>query len=297
MADLRYDTVSFMSDYGRADEFVGVVHSLIRSTAPGVGIVDISHDVPRHDVRAGGLTLARSAQYLCPGVVLAVVDPGVGTDRRALAIEVGDGQSILLGPDNGLLAPAVAMVGGATRAVSLTNTDYHLPAPGPTFDGRDVFAPVAGALCMGAEITDLGEIVDPNSLTPGILPVAREEDGDLVAEVMWVDHFGNCQLNLDPDDLDGWGDVVQVQIGTDPNADWRQLRRVENFSQIADGQIGLLIDSYGVLTIAVDRRSAEAELGSRTGTEVRLRRLDEGARPPSGVTTSVELGARKGDAS
>lgn len=293
--ELRYDTVSFLSDYGRADEFVGVVHSLIRSTAPGVGIVDISHDVPRHDVRAGGLTLARSAQYLCPGVVLAVVDPGVGTARRALAIEVGDGQSVLLGPDNGLLAPAVAMVGGATRAVSLTNTDYHLPAPGPTFDGRDVFAPVAGALCVGADIADLGETVDPNSLTPGILPVAREEDDDLVAEVMWVDHFGNCQLNLDPDDLEGWGDIVQVRVGTDAAADWRQLRRVDTFSQIADGQIGLIIDSYGVLTIAVDRRSAEVELGTRTGTEVRLRRLDDGDQPAPGVTTSVELGARKGD--
>lgn len=295
--ELRYDTVSFLSDYGRADEFVGVVHSLIRSTAPGVGIVDISHDVPRHDVRAGGLTLARSAQYLCPGVVLAVVDPGVGTARRGLAIEVGDGQSVLLGPDNGLLAPAVAMVGGATRAVSLTNTDFHLPAPGPTFDGRDVFAPVAGALCMGADIGDLGETVDPNSLTPGILPVAREEDGDLVAEVMWVDHFGNCQLNLDPDDLEGWGDIIQIRVGTDAAADWRQLRRVATFSQIADGQIGLIIDSYGVLTIAVDRRSAETELGARAGAEIRLRRLDEGDQPSAGVTTSVELGARREGAS
>ncbi len=296
--DLRYDTVSFLSDYGRADEFVGVVHSLIRSTAPGVGIVDISHDIPRHDVRAGGLTLARSAQYLCPGVVLAVVDPGVGTERRALAIEVGDGQSVLLGPDNGLLAPAVAMVGGATRAISLTNTDYHLPAPGPTFDGRDIFAPVAGALCMGADIADLGETVDPNSLTPGILPVAREEDGGLVAEVMWVDHFGNCQLNLDPDDLDGWGDAVQAQIGAgagQPTDEWRMLRRVDNFAAIADGQVGLLIDSYGVLTLALDRRSAATELGARTGTEVRLRRLDENDQPTPGVTTSVELGARRGD--
>ncbi|WP_436793763.1 SAM hydrolase/SAM-dependent halogenase family protein [Actinospongicola halichondriae] len=294
--NLRYDTVSFLSDYGRTDEFVGVVHSLIRSTAPGVGIVDISHDVPRHDVRAGGLTLARSAQYLCPGVVLAVVDPGVGTARRALAIEVGDGQSVLLGPDNGLLAPAVAMVGGATRAVSLTNTEYHLPAPGPTFDGRDVFAPVAGALCMGADLGDMGEIVDPNSLTPGILPVAREDDGDLVAEVMWVDHFGNCQLNLDPDDLDGWGDTLQAQIGADQSDDeWRLLRRADNFAGIADGQIGLLIDSYGVLAIALDRRSAEVELGARTGTEIRLRRLDQDDQPTPGVTTSVELGARRGD--
>ncbi len=296
--ELRYDTVSFLSDYGRADEFVGVVHSLIRSTAPGVSIVDVSHDIPRHDVRAGGLTLARSAQYLCPGVVLAVVDPGVGTDRRALAIEVGDGQSVLLGPDNGLLAPAVAMVGGATRAVSLTNTDYHLAAPGPTFDGRDVFAPVAGALCMGADIADMGDVVDPNSLTPGILPVARDDDGDLVAEVMWVDHFGNSQLNLDPDDLDGWGDVLQAQIGAGQLDDeWRLLTRVENFAQIADGKIGILIDSYGVLTIALDRRSAEAELGTRTGTEIRLRRLDENDQPTPGVTTSVELGARRGEES
>lgn len=294
---LRYDTVSFLSDYGRTDEFVGVVHSVIRSTAPGVGIVDIGHDIPRHDVRAGGLTLARSAQYLCPGIVLAVVDPGVGTNRRALAIEVGDGQSVLLGPDNGLLAPAVAMVGGATRAVSLTNTEYHLPAPGPTFDGRDVFAPVAGALCMGADIADLGETVDPNSLTPGILPVAREDGDDLLAEVMWVDHFGNCQLNLDPDDLDGWGDVLQAQVGSDAGAEWRLLRRVENFSAIGDGQIGLIIDSYGVLTIALDRRSAAAELGTTSGTEVRLRRLDEGDGPTSGVTTNVQLGARRGDGS
>ena len=295
MSRLRYDTVSFLSDYGRRDEFVGVVHSLIRSTAPGVGIVDISHDIPRHDVRAGGLALARSAQYLCPGVVLAVVDPGVGTARRALAIEVGDGQSVLLGPDNGLLAPAVAMVGGATRAVSLTNTDYHLPAPGPTFDGRDVFAPVAGALCMGADIADLGETVDPSSLTPGILPVAREDDGDLVSEVMWVDHFGNCQLNLDPDDLDGWGDVVQAQIGG--VGDWRLLHRVDNFAAIGEGQIGLLVDSYGVLSIALDRRSAESELSTRAGTEVRLRRLAEGEQPTAGVTTQVELGARRGDQS
>ena len=176
----RFDTVSFLSDYGRQDEFVGVVHSVIRSTAPHVTVIDITHDVPRHDVRAGGLTLARSAQYLCPGVVLAVVDPGVGTARRAIAVEVGDGQSVLVGPDNGLLAPAVAMVGGATAAVSLTNTEYHLPAPGPTFDGRDVFAPVAAALCAGADLRDLGEEVDVNSLTPGILPVVREEEGDLL---------------------------------------------------------------------------------------------------------------------
>ncbi len=295
MPDLRFETVSFLSDYGRRDEFVGVVHSILRSTAPGVAVIDITHDIPRHDVRAGGLALARSAQYLCPGVVVAVVDPGVATNRRGLAIEVGEGESVLVGPDNGLLAPAVAMVGGATRAVSLTNTDYHLPAPGPTFDGRDVFAPVAGALCLGADIEELGELVDPHTLTPGILPVAREDDGDLVAEIMWVDHFGNCQLNLDPDDLEGWGDVVRAKLGPDPaTADWRTLRRVDSFAAIGEGQVGLVVDSYGLLAIALDRRSAEAELGLRAASEVRLQRIDEGDAPDTGVTTSVELGTRRG---
>ena len=132
----RFDTISFLSDYGTTDEFVGVVHSVVRQLAPEVRVIDITHHVPAHDVRSGGLTLARSAQYLAPGVVLAVVDPGVGSSRRAIAVEVGDGASILVGPDNGLLAPAVAMVGGATRAVSLDELDYQLLAPGPTFAGR-----------------------------------------------------------------------------------------------------------------------------------------------------------------
>src|SRR5690606_17103974 len=101
----RFDTISFLSDYGTADEFVGVVKSVIRSIAPHTTVADITHEIRPYDVRGGSLALARSAQYLCPGVVLAVVDPGVGTDRRAVAVEVGGGQSYLIGPDNGLLAP------------------------------------------------------------------------------------------------------------------------------------------------------------------------------------------------
>ena len=162
---LRYDTISFISDYGLSDEFVGVVKSVIRSIAPEVAVVDVTHDVAPHDVRAGGLALARSAQYLVPGVVLAVVDPGVGGNRRAVAVEVGDGASVLVGPDNGLLAPAVAMVGGASRAVELTAEHYHLQSPGPTFAGRDLFAPVAAHLCLGTSFEDLGTPLPVTSLT------------------------------------------------------------------------------------------------------------------------------------
>ena len=127
----RFDTITFLSDYGTGDEFVGVVKSVIRQIAPHVTVVDLTHEVPAYDVRAGSLTLSRSAQYLCPGVVLAVVDPGVGTERRAIAVEVGGGQSYLVGPDNGLLAGAVAMCGGATAAVELTNTDVPARRAGP----------------------------------------------------------------------------------------------------------------------------------------------------------------------
>src|SRR5688572_31708529 len=206
----RFDTISFLSDYGTDDEFGGVVKSVIRPIAPHVTVIDITHGIRPYDLKGGALTLARSAQYLCPGVVLAIVDPGVGTDRRAIAIEVGDGQSFLVGPDNGMLASAVGMVGGATGAVELTNTDYQLPAPGPTFAGRDVFAPAAAHLCAGVPLDELGPRIDPHELVPGIVPLPRDEDGTIVGEILWVDRYGNCQVNVDPEAIETWGPRVQL---------------------------------------------------------------------------------------
>ena len=264
----RFDTITFLSDYGTGDEFVGVVHSVIRSIAPQVTVIDLTHEIPPYDVRAGSLTLGRAAQYLCPGVVLAVVDPGVGTPRRGVAIEVGDGQSYLVGPDNGLLASAVAMSGGATAVVELANAAYQLPAPGPTFAGRDVFAPAAAHLCLGVPLGELGPAVDPVSLLPGLLPITREEGGALVAEVLWVDRFGNCQLNVDPADVVPLGDRVQLQWADDV----RTAVRSATYEGIDSGQVGLVVDSYGMLSICLGRRSAAAELRIGVGTEVTLRR-------------------------
>ncbi|MEX2658295.1 MAG: SAM-dependent chlorinase/fluorinase, partial [Acidimicrobiales bacterium] len=196
-----HDTISFLSDYGHDDEFVGVVHSVIRGIAPDARVIDLTHGIPAHDTRAGGLALARAVQYVAPGIVLAVVDPGVGTPRRAVAVEVGGGTGIFVGPDNGLLAPGVAMAGGANRAVELTDPRFHLPAPGPTFAGRDVFAPVAAHLCSGVELDELGPAIDSSTLLPGVLPVSRNDGDAVVAEVLWVDRFGNAQLNIGPDEL------------------------------------------------------------------------------------------------
>lgn len=286
----RYDTVSFLSDYGHADEFVGVVHSVLRQLAPEAVVIDVSHEVPAHDVRAGSLTLARAAQYLAPGVVLAVVDPGVGTARRAIAVEVGDGASVLIGPDNGLLAPAVAMVGGATRAVELTNPEYQLAAPGPTFAGRDVFGPAAAHLCAGVDLAELGPELATHGLTPGMIPITRIEDDALVAEVLWTDRYGNLQLNVDPDEIAAYGDRIELRFG----GRTRTGVRHDTYAGIPPGEVGLVVDSYGLVSLASDRIPASEELGITTGDEVILAPLADDGRP-AGVVTSVTLGRRPPD--
>ncbi|MGI8711152.1 MAG: SAM hydrolase/SAM-dependent halogenase family protein [Acidimicrobiales bacterium] len=280
-----YDTISFLSDYGTTDEFVGVVHSVIRQLAPEAAVIDVSHEVAPHDIRAGGLTLARAAQYLAPGVVLAVVDPGVATTRRAVAIEVGDGASVMVGPDNGLLAPAVSMVGGATRAVTLTNPDLQLEAPGPTFAGRDVFAPAAAHLCAGVDLSELGPEVDPAALTPAMIPITRLEGQSVVAEVLWTDRFGNLQLNVDPSEIETFGDRVELRF----DGRVRTGIRHDTYARIPTGEIGLVVDSYGLVSVAVDRTSAADELAIGTGDEVVLTPLGDGDRP-AGAVTAVTLG-------
>ncbi len=273
MTDVKFSTISFLSDYGHGDEFVGVVHSVIRSVAPDVRVIDITHQVAPHDVRAGGLALARAVPYMAPGLALAIVDPGVGTDRRAVAIEVADGEAYLVGPDNGILAPAVALVGGATAAAVLDNSEYHLPVLGPTFDGRDVFGPAAAHLCLGVPLSELGTPIDPSQLLPGLMPVSEVgDDGSLITEILWIDRFGNAQLNLQADDLAGWPEVVTIEGGRVP----RTANRVRTFAEIPAGGFGLLTDSYGLLAVAVDRSSAAAELGLNEGDELVIRPAELG---------------------
>ena len=291
MPSVRYPCVSFLSDFGLTDEFVGVVHAVLADLAPQVRIVDLTHGVPAHDVRAGALALARCTPYVPAGVILAVVDPGVGTDRRAVAIEVAGGSGVFVGPDNGLLAPAVALAGGAERAVVLSNPDFQLPAPGPTFSARDVFAPAAAHLCLGVDLSDLGEAIDPALLMPGIVPLIRHEGDVVVGEVLWVDRFGNAQLNIEPSDIDGWGDAVALRFGDEV----RTVHRAASFDAIG-ARVGLVVDANGLLAVALARRSAADELGLGPSTEVRLAPLtdDAGAagaadRAGAGTTTSVSL--------
>lgn len=296
----RYDTVSFLSDFGSADAFAGQVRSVLRDLASHVSVVDLTHDIAPFDVRGGSLALARCVPYLPEGVVLAVVDPGVGTDRAAVAIEVAGGAGVMVGPDNGLLAPAVALAGGADRAVRITAADLLLAPVGVTSAGRDVFAPAAAHLCNGGDLAELGEAVDPALLVPGLVPLPRAEGGHLVTEVLWVDRYGNVQLNVGPDELRArWpvelGTRVRVEIPALPGApgEGRQARSallVRTYTALSTGELGLVEDGYGMLSLCCAQASAALDVGLDVGDQVLLSvEPDEPEGPPRVQVQRVQL--------
>jgi S-adenosylmethionine hydrolase len=262
--------VAFLSDFGLADEFVGVCKAVIVGLAPGTTVIDLTHELPPHDVQAGALALVRAVQYLPErAVILAVVDPGVGTDRRLVAVECE--AATLVGPDNGLLAPAVAMLGGARRVVEITNEQLRIPAPGATFAGRDILSPAAAHLARGEPIDQLGPAVDPAGLVPGLLGLPQiGDDGVIDAQVWWIDHFGNCQLNVGPDELAALGGSpdgpVEVRMGERTKA----ARWVGTYADAKPSELVLVVDSTGLLSLCLDRRSAAAEYGLHRGSAVAL---------------------------
>ena len=277
----QYSTISFLSDYGYQDEFVGVVKSVIRSINQGTKVVDITHGIKPHDVRAGGLALARASQYILPGIVLAIVDPGVGTGRRAIAVEINHGEAIFIGPDNGLLAPAIAMVGEVTRAVELNNQEFHLPSLSTTFAGRDIFAPVAAHLCNGTELSDFGTAISLPSLHPGLLPVSSREGDIVLAEILWKDHFGNLQLNISEDDISDFGEHMLMRVGENV----RGIRRTKTFEGIPESEIGLIVDSTGLLALTMFGRSVAEELRLDEGQQVKI----ENGAIQENTTTAITL--------
>ncbi|NND84808.1 MAG: SAM-dependent chlorinase/fluorinase [Acidimicrobiia bacterium] len=259
--------ISFLSDFGLEDEFVGVVHGVLAMLSPDSRVIDVSHAVGRGDVRSGALALMRSIPYLPEGICLAVVDPGVGTDRRAVAVETEWG--IFVGPDNGLLSPAVAHVGGATRAVSLENPEARLPFASSTFHGRDVFAPAAGLLAGGeAQLGELGPDIAVDTLLPMILPLPEIEDASVKARAWWIDRFGNVQVNIGPDDLMGLGLMPGSPVTIRVGANRHDVPWVSTYGDVPSGQLALLVDSAGLISIAVTGESAAERLGLSIDREV-----------------------------
>jgi hypothetical protein len=264
-------SVFFLTDYGHADEFSGVVRAVLVHHAPGVPIIDLTHGVTPFDVRAGALALARAVPYLGPGVVLAVVDPGVGTARRPVALSVrsttrSEGPQHFVGPDNGLLPWAAEALGVMDGVVELPRS----PMDGmtTTFDGRDVFAPAAARLWQGHPLSALGLALDPSSLVRLPPPRLSASPGVLEAEVQWVDRFGNVQLAAGPDDdaAAELGDELEVLAARS-----HRVQRASSFAELGPGGLGLVVDANGRLSLVCDRDSAATVLGVQPGDVVTVR--------------------------
>jgi S-adenosylmethionine hydrolase len=261
--------VTLLTDYGREDDFVGVCHAVIHGIAAEAHVVDVSHGIPRHDVREGALVLRNTLPYLPPGVHVAIVDPQVGTERRAVALRTHDGRHFV-GPDNGLLSLAWERAGGVAKAVDVTRSPHRLEPVSATFHGRDVFCPVAAHLANGEELGDAGEPLDPKLLETIALPASREEDGVLVAHVLSIDRFGNVALNVSNEDLAGTDITLRGQVEVRSGGDRFLARVAQTFADVKPGDILVYEDSYRALSIAINRGDAAATLQLARDSEVRI---------------------------
>lgn len=265
--------VTFLSDYGLADDFVGVCHGVMLRICPQVRIVDISHGIARHDVRAGALTLRRSLPYLPPGVHLAVVDPEVGAQRRAVALRTAEEDRVLVGPDNGLLSLAAMRFGGVVEAVDIARSPHRLEPVSATFHGRDLFAPVAAHLCTGEPLAEAGTPLDPDLLVRPDMPMARLEDDLMTVHVLGSDRFGNLTLDLEHEELIHAGLRLGTRVAVEVRGRTVEATYAGTFADVAEGELVLYEDSYRSLALAVNRGSAAATLGVGLDAELRLRPL------------------------
>jgi S-adenosylmethionine hydrolase len=263
--------ITFLSDYGLQDDFVGVCHGVMAMLCPRARVIDLTHGIPRQDVRAGAIVLAASLPYTPPGVHLAVVDPDVGAQRRAVALRVAD-ERILVGPDNGLLWPAAEQSGGIVEAVDIAHSSYRLEPVSATFHGRDIFAPVAARLADGSELAEAGDPLDPAELVRLEFPKPRVQEGWLVAHVLYVDRFGNVQLDAGHDELEPAG----LRLGRpvelrDGSGERHTCAFARTFADVEPGQLLLYEDAYRRLAMAVSHGDAARRLGTAVGAELWVR--------------------------
>jgi S-adenosyl-L-methionine hydrolase (adenosine-forming) len=262
--------ITFLSDFGLADDFVGTCHGVIKRIAPETDVIDITHGIEPQSVVQGALVLASTLPYMPEGVHLAVVDPGVGSPRRALVLRTGDGR-LLVGPDNGLLVPAAERLDGVEAAHEITNREYALDRVSATFHGRDVFAPAAAHLTNGLDPARLGPAIEAESLVRPEIPQPEIGERRIRAKCLYVDRFGNIQLNLSADQLERMGVVPGRQIEVELTMDRFYAVAARTFADARVGDIVLYEDAYRNIALAISRGNAAETFGVRAGMEVRLR--------------------------
>ena len=250
------------------DDFVGTCKGVMLSIAPGVAVIDLAHEVPGFEVEAGAEILQHATRYMpADTVYVAVVDPGVGTERRAVALRAESG-ALLVGPDNGLLFPAAEALGGISEAVVLTDGRYHVHPVSNTFHGRDVFSPVAAHLAAGVELSEVGETADPASLTRLGLPGVEEAtDEGVSARIISIDRYGNARLSVSQEESGlEYGAALGVDVGDGEMA----VRYVETFGSAKTGELVLVPDSHWRLSLAINKGNAAQALGLKNGATVRI---------------------------
>jgi S-adenosylmethionine hydrolase len=261
--------ITFLTDFGLQDDFVGTCHGVMKRIAPEVQIIDITHGIAPQGVLQGALTLANTLPFMPAGVHLAVVDPGVGGARRALALRDGEGR-IHVGPDNGLLVPAAEKMGGIVEAHELTNAAYALESVSRTFHGRDLFAPAAAHLALDVPLAELGPPIDPDALARLDLPQPEVGTTRIHCTVLSIDRFGNVQLNLDRSHLDQAavlpGTRVELQVGHERY----YAVAARTFADARPGDIILYEDAYRNLSIAISGGNAAAMFGISEGQGLRI---------------------------
>jgi S-adenosylmethionine hydrolase len=261
--------VTLLTDYGTESEFPGICHGVIRRICPAAAIVDITHAIPRHDARHGGLVLRNAIGYMPVGFHVAVVDPQVGSERRAVAVRCDDGR-VLVGPDNGVLSLAWDACGGAIEAVDISRSPHRLEPVSATFHGRDVFAPVAAALAAGAELPEAGDPIDAASLATLKLPRPRRDGDVLTGHALLIDVYGNVTLDIRHDDLAGTGLAYGRPLEVSAGGSSRRATFTGTFADVAAGELLVYEDSSRMLALAINRGDAATTLGIASDSEVRL---------------------------
>lgn len=262
--------VTFLTDYGRDDEFVGICHAVIATIAPDIRVIDVTHGIPRHDIRTGAVVLRNALPYLPAGVHLAVVDPQVGTERRGVAVRAADGR-LFVGPDNGVLAPALEAAGGAVEAVDVARSPHRLEPVSATFHGRDLFAPVTARLAAGAVLAEAGDPLAVEELETLELPRPIHREQALIVHAMLIDGYGNVQLDAAHDDLAGTGLRLGRGVVVEAGERVEPARYAATFADVEPGDLLLYEDAHHVLALAVNRGDAAERLGVRAGESLRLR--------------------------
>lgn len=262
--------VAFLSDYGHRDPFVGVCHAVIRNVDPSIPVIDLAHGIPAQDVRAGAIALCDSVPYLPRrAIALAVVDPGVGGPRRAVAVDTFDGLTFI-GPDNGLLAPAIALAGGAEAVAEISSSPWRMQPVSQTFHGRDLFSPVAAHLAAGKPLASAGPQLDPVILTQLSLPGPTVNGNAIGAEAIDIDIYGNVRLAAAVTDLAAIGAEPGSMLEVETAGLRTPARYAHSFGDVGEHEPLVFEDSNGSLAIGVNLGDAAAELGVRRGAEVRI---------------------------